>query len=238
MQMARLIGVAVVVTVCAPAAQAVNYVWWEASPRNADSSVINMGLGQTLELECAENAARCEWDVTMFLANDEIWFWWATDLIPYDPTLHVTGFQYETWIPAPQGPYFYPFENINPNTTVNGGVHDAGAFTLGYGAVPYPQSYYGVPYSLFSFTLAKLKGASWTPGLSEIRSINGFGGWGPPPPELWVHFGANPVINATTFGVMPAGPVITVLNVPEPATAALVGVAVVCLAWRGRRRVS
>ncbi len=239
MQMARLIGVAVVVAGCAPAAQAVNYVWWEATPNNAQSSITGQGIGQNLELECAENAAWCGWSVTMFLANDENLFSWASDLAIVEPTLHVTSFQYETWYCGGSGKncYFYPFWPVAGNTTtVNGGVHDAGAsYPFGSGVVPYSQSYYGVPYPIFSFTLEKLKGASWTPGLSEITTFTSGLQWTGTNPEVWVQFGANPAINATPIGAAPAGPVITVLNVPEPASAALLGLGLLFLVGRLRR---
>ncbi len=236
MDAARLLLIAVAAGAFVPEAHAVNYVWWEAVPNNAQSSVTGQGIGQTLELECAENAARCAWDVTMLLGNDDFLFSWASDLAIVEPTLHVTDFQYETWINIGKHAYFYPFPDVNWVTTVNGGVHDAGASYLwGLGVYPYAQSYYGVPWLLFSFTLEKLKGASWTPGLSEITTFTSGWQWTGTNPEVWVQFGANPVINATPIGAAPTGPVITVLNVPEPASAALLGLGLVFLVSRLRR---
>lgn len=231
MHPARMILIAVVAGTFVPEARAISAVWWEATPLNASSSVTNMGLGQNLDLSCAGSRAVCEWDVTMFLFNGETIYGWGSDLAASDPALHVTGFQYESWWPT-QGVH-YPFDNVNSGTTVNGGIHDAFAFTLTNNGAPASQSnYYQNGYPLFSFTL---RGDSLPLGYTHMTTFTNAAQWGGMNPEVWVQFGGNPLINAAQTGVGPAGPVISVF-VPEPATAALVGVAVICLARRVRRQ--
>jgi hypothetical protein len=227
MRVAKFLLAAVIVVGLTSTASAVNQVWWEATPNNADSSVVGQGAGQTLALECAANAARCEWSVTMFLTNTEILFSWGSDLAVSDPTIHVKDFQYEEWFLDMQGNgYYYPFTDPSLTTTVNGGVSDAGAFTLGQ-ANPFT-------YPLFSFTLSKDKGTNWVPGLTGLSTFTSVMNWGGTQPNVWVEFGANAQINASSVGAAPASDVITINNVPEPATLALLGLGAFCLIRRRR----
>ncbi len=241
MKAAQVLLAGTVIVAPASTAKAVNMVWWEAEPKNADSLVLQQGEGLNLDLQCGVDGAPlptgCEWDITMYLRNDQGISGWANDLgtSPDDDTLFVTHFEYLTkW--NPKSLYYYPFDYPNYAATTGSGdalLTNTAAFTLGTQGPPLPQ-YYPNGYPLLEFTLSKDKYPEWIPGWSDIHTTIGAWEWSGDTEDIWVQFGDNDPINANTAGASPAGPVISVSNIPEPATIALLGLGAMLLPRRRR----
>jgi hypothetical protein len=240
MNAARILLAAVIVVGLVSTAKAVNMVWWEAEPMNGDSFVIQQGEGLNLELQCGLEIyplpMRCEWNITMYLRNDQGISGWANDLgtMPDDDSMSVEGFEYMTWYQSPKGlGYYYPFDYVNYAATTGSGdalLTNTAAFRLGTIGPPLPQ-YYPNGYPLLRFTLSKDKTPEWVPGWTDIHTTGSdLGEWD----ATWysiIQFGDNPPI--WNFpGNSPAGPVISVFNIPEPATITLLGLGALLLARR------
>ncbi len=240
MNAARILLAAVVLAGLSSTAKAVNMIWWEAESLNADSLVLQEGEGLNLDLQCGLDGAplpmRCEWEITMYLRNDQGISGWANDLAtnPDDDSLFVTGFEYMTWHGGKTAGYYYPFDYVNYWATTGSGdalLTNTAAFRLG--TIGPPPAWYPNGYPLLRFTLSKDKTPEWVPGWTDIHTTLGDFGWGPDPEYILVQFGDNAPIPLFT-GNSPAGPVISVFNIPEPATVTLLGLGALLLARRRR----
>jgi hypothetical protein len=239
MNPARILLAAVVITGLQSTASAVNKVWWEAVPKNANSLVLQQGEGQRLELVCGDGTPvpeRCEWNVTMYLRNDQGISGWANDLgtMPDIDALFVKDFEYMSWYDIGKGPpYYYPFDYVNVAATPGSG--DALLTgTAGYNlwtAGP-PPAWYPNGYPLVRFTLSFDTTQEWFLW-NDIYTTIGAWEWSGDTEDVWVEFGGNAAVNANTAGVMPANPVMRVW-IPEPATISMLALGAMFLARRRR----
>ncbi len=244
MNASRILLAAVVIAGLVSAAKAVNMVWWEAVPSNADSLVTQQGEGLNLDLQCGQDGAplptRCEWEITMYLRNDQGISGWANDLatLPDDDSLFVKDFEYMTWYRIGAG-WYYPFDYVNyGGTPGSGDALLAGTASFSLGPVGPPPEWYPNGYPLLRFILSKDKTQEWIPGWSEIWTSVGqqhaAWKWSADTEDIWVQFGDNEPIDASIPDASPAGPVISVFNIPEPATITLLGLGALFLARRRR----
>ncbi len=239
MKVATVLLTAVLVVGLVSTASAVNKVWWEAVPKTADSFVTQQGEGLGLELQCGVDAlpTRCEWNITMYLRNDQGISGWANDLAttPDDDTLFVKDFEYLSWFAQKTSGFYYPFSYVNYNATAGSGdalLTGAAGFLLGTVGPP-PASYYPNGFPLIRFTLSKSKEPGAEGGWTDVHTTVGAWEWGSDTGTTMVQFGDNAPISGVD-GTLAPNAVIRVNNVPEPATLALLGLGALCLIRRRR----
>jgi hypothetical protein len=236
MNAARILLAAVVVVGLVSTANAVNKVWWEAEPLNADSFVTQQGEGLSLDLQCGLGPVpvRCEWNVTMYLRNDQGISGWANDLgtMPDNDFVFIKEFEYMTWYSFKEYTGYYPF--YYPNYAATPGSGDAlltGTAAFTQGTVGPPPAWYPNGWPLLRFTLSADSTLGWVYGWNAIHTTIGAWEWSGDTEDVWVEFGDNAPINANTAGATPAWPVID-LWIPEPATITLLGLGALFLARR------
>jgi hypothetical protein len=242
MNATRILLAGIVTFAIASTAKAVNMVWWEAVPNNSDSLVLQQGEGLNLDLQCGQDGAppptSCEWEITMYLRNDQGLSIWANDLgtVPDDDSIFVEDFEYMTWYAPPEGPgYYYPFNYVNNAAVAGSGdalLTGTSAFYIGF--VGPPPAWYPNGYPLLRFTLSKDGTQGWEPGWTDIHTTIGYLGWDGTP-DVFFQFGDNdPIPVGSPGGQSPAGPVISLFNIPEPATIMLLCLGALFLTRRRR----
>ncbi|OWY73254.1 hypothetical protein B7486_02600 [cyanobacterium TDX16] len=199
---------------------AAGLVWFEASPISTNASVTQNGApGAALDLACDLNQGlSCAWNVVaLYQILDGGAFSWAVELgttDPLDDGKFVAG-SIEVSVSALS-------QHIQPTISNQGGglLVSAAASTL---STPSPPP--GL-YTLFHFILAKQK-AAVDHQVSNIYAAVGpleFGGNDPGGFDFYevIQFGPNAPIAGYNSGPWPYGalplPVITVTNIPEPAS--------------------
>lgn len=199
---------------------AAGLVWFEASPISTNASVTQNGApGAALDLACDLNQGlSCAWTVAVqFQILDNGVFSWAIELgttDPLDDGKFVAGS-----IEVPVSPVSFEIEPTIINQ--DGGLLVSAAATSLPGPPPPPGLY-----TLFSFILAKQKPAI-DHQVSNIFAAVGpveFSGNDPGGFDFYevIQFGPNAPIAGYNSGPWPYGalplPVITVTNIPEPAS--------------------
>ncbi len=239
-------------------ANAVNQVWWEATAVTPSASVLQQGsttpqgvfgMTQTLELECdGAIAGRCEWDVVMRVRNEEDLYGWATDLSTPDLTVSVKSFSYGEKKTAVKAGFTYqPLSVVNPAATAGAGpllLQNTSAFS----AVAAQEYYnspndintdfpgFGVAWEFLFFRLSKDKAAGFVLGTTSIFGTTGATEWGTAGGSTFVTQVAGSAPGTIDVGLdgTAYGAVITIENVPEPATIAMLGFGAFCLLRRRR----
>jgi hypothetical protein len=250
MRTSRILLAVVLVAGLATSADAANKVWWEATANPLTGAGVtqqgidnladsNAGNTQQLQLTCDNSLGlgnRCEWDVVMRLRNDEYIYGWAVDLSTPDVTVSAKNFEYGEKVKKKTGYVYYPLSDPSQNTALgNDGslVQNAGAFTTGTGSL-YTYAADGNAWSVFRFTLSKDKDP-FTLGLSQIFAETGGIEWAGTTGGVFnAEVGGNPSQNIAFDGTAYGNSVITIQNVPEPATMVLFGVGALCLLRRRR----
>lgn len=205
-----------------------NFVWFEAAPATATSSVATQGvLGGDLVLQCDTSAGptTCEWDITMRMTSSVQFGTMATDLLGDTGRHSISAI----------GPGNFPSDATGHQAANAGGTLavfkevNIPVFDGPDGPEFDPTD--GAPgdYLLLTFTLIadRTLGDTTTDGIdariNELLWV-GLGEPGTEPPETLVQFGdAAPLDGRVVDGI--AESVIIIQNVPEPSTALLFGIA-------------
>jgi hypothetical protein len=223
MKVSRSLVATALMALCVTASsQAIEQVWFVATPVTPGAEVtVQGGPGVATVLNCPPPIQRCEWDITTtLLTNVPQTLGYAVDYLRNDADLEVKTF---TFNPAVYATTSGPFGQNQGDFLIN----DAGAFA---GAPPAP----GLTIPLHTFRLSKDKTAPILP-LYTVRA--GIGG------QEWadlngnysqVQFGSNAPIEGSD-GSVATLPVITVTNIPEPATFGLLLVGALGLIRRRSR---
>jgi hypothetical protein len=201
-------------------AYGVGQVWYSGVGNNPASSVLSSGPGQSLALECDKTLGQCSWDVTVvYDTADGGQTGWALDLFGDPNKFQVTN----------------ALATANP---ISAGGTTPGAPGQAFGTPGFdPNILWGdisgfnaAPpagagtYNIMTFTLSTI-GPVGPPTLYSLNAWiggNAFGG----NDDLAtgneiVQIGPNPPMDGGPTGVILPGPVITVNNIPEPATLSL-----------------
>lgn len=218
-----LVVAAMAVLIPAATASATFTVWFEATPTNALSSVtIQGGPGVSTVLGCDSSVGgRCEWNIDIRLTNDVGFFGWWTTLTGGTPgklaakQVDFTG--------SPLGAGF-------DSNFVGGAplIADLGQSTFAAAIAP-------GTYTLAHLLLSKdkLPGDTNTEFINAGQDANSFG-WGDDAFGFGevVYGGNNPIGGDPGAGA--PNPVITINNIPEPGTIALLAVGALGLIRRRR----
>jgi hypothetical protein len=197
------------------AAQAIEQVWFQAVPVTPGAEVVVQGApGVSTVLNCPPPIQRCEWDVTVMLtlgANPNT-LGYSLNLFRNDPDLEVKTFNFIT---PPYAPIVQP--------TLNDGDMLVNRATAGSSS-DVPASPPAVPLNMFRLSKDKTPGG---PATYLVHAGIGVDDWGQDDGNAaLVRFGVNAPIEG--FGGTNAPlPVISITNIPEPATLGLLSIGLI-----------
>lgn len=235
MKVARILALAAAMTLAVTSMSfAAGAVWFEAMPTLPNSTAGTSGPGMGLDLGCdITGGLRCEWLVTILYENfDGGAFGSSLDLGTLDPA-DDGKFNIKTYNNGQNDLQVFP----NPTATNVGGgllIENAGGSNLSPGGAPAGL------YVIAQFVLSKnkLPGELNTSLIYAGIGASEFGGDDPAGFDFYevISIGPNPPVIGYNLGPWPYGaqplPVITVRNVPEPATLGLIGLGVLALVRR------
>jgi hypothetical protein len=225
MRIGAFLGVLAMMVV-ASTASAGQMVWFEATPLTTNAAVTTNGAsGVSTVLECdISQGLRCEWAITMMVDTDIALFGWDAELVDNDSPAGKTSVKSIDFTGSPWGTAAdFAVPGQAPGPILHAGQS---TFFSPFGPGMFP---------VMNFVLSKNK----QPGelnVSEIfagASAVGFGwsdenlGFGE------ITWGENPIVDGAPGSFAP-NPVITIVNVPEPATLALLGLGALTLIRRRR----
>jgi hypothetical protein len=212
------------------------FAWYEAVATSPNASVVSQGQGQTLLLECDKLVAPCTWNVTLKLNMlDGGAAGWALDLGNTN-TDKVSVANANVLVNAVAAAFQTPGTIDNAGGILMQG--QAGGNATGGGA---PAGLY----DLMTFTLSKGPGTNL--GVTDIFAAIGgaeFGGNDPGAPpgggaDVYEVIGVGPnapragySLGGASSGAYEALPVISIRNIPEPATLSLLGLGALSLIRR------
>jgi hypothetical protein len=234
MMMKRMILSLGVVAALAANTYGAGQVWYSATSTSASATVGSSGPGQTLELGCDKTpgAAVCTWDVSlMYTTADGGQTGWALDL--FAPAGSAADFSVTNAVAVANVISAGGTTPGAPGVAFGGGIVDPRILwgdISGFNAAP-P----GGPgqYTLMTFTLTKggLDGA--VHNLTAWIGGGAFGGNDDPltGAEI-VQIGPNVPVDGSPTGIELPLPVITVTNIPEPATLSLLALGGIALIRR------